>query len=300
MATTFIRCPDWLIKKVPSAFILAEMKALFDGLSLHTVCESALCPNLGECFSHHTAAFLLMGGICTRNCRFCAISKGKPSSLDPYESWNVARAVEKLRLKHVVLTSVTRDDLSDGGAAHFAKTINAIRETNPQTTVEVLIPDLRGSPNALRIIVDSCPEVINHNLETVPRLYTVVRPKANYHRSLNLLWTVKSIAGRILTKSGLMLGLGEEFNEVVTVMENLRAVECDFLTIGQYLAPSSRHHPVISYVAPKEFEEYKSLGERMGFSSVASGPFVRSSFKAAEMVAVYPYSGIPPLGMSKI
>ena len=282
-----VRRPDWLIKKAPSAFILAEMETLLDGLSLHTVCESALCPNLGECFSRYTATFLLMGDICTRNCRFCAITKGEPSSLDPDEPWNVARAVGKLRLKHVVLTSVTRDDLPDGGAAYFVRTINAIRQANPQTTVEVLIPDFGGSPDALKTVVDSCPEVINHNVETVPRLYAAVRPKANYHRSLNLLRTVKSMGGRILTKSGLMLGLGEEHNEVVTVIEDLRAVGCDFLTIGQYLAPSSKHYPVIRYVTSEEFEEYKSLGERIGFSVVASAPFVRSSFRAAEMVAAF-------------
>jgi len=280
-----VKRPDWLIKKAPSAFALTEMKTLLDGLSLHTVCESALCPNLGECFSHHTATFLLMGDICTRNCRFCAIRKGKPDSLDPDEPWNVARAVGESRLKHVVLTSVTRDDLPDGGAAHFVRTINAIRQTNPQTTVEVLIPDFGGSPDALKTIIDSYPEVINHNVETVPRLYAEVRPMANYHRSLNLLRTVKSVEERILTKSGLMLGLGEEHSEVVRVMEDLHAAGCDFLTIGQYLSPSSKHYPVISYITPEEFEGYKSLGERMGFSSVASGPFVRSSFRAAEMVA---------------
>lgn len=279
------RHPEWLRKKAPSPSILAEMKALLDGLSLHTVCQSALCPNLGECFSHQTAVFLIMGDICTRNCRFCAIRKGKPSPLDPDEPWNVARAVGKLKLKHVVVTSVTRDDLPDGGAAHFARTINAIRQTNPQTTVEVLIPDFEGSPDALKTVVDSSPDVINHNVETVPRLYTEVRPKADYHRSLNLLRAVKSMDGKILTKSGLMLGLGEEHNEVVAVMGDLRAVWCDSLTIGQYLAPSSRYHPVIRYVTPQEFEEYKSLGERMGFGYVASGPFVRSSFRAAEMVA---------------
>jgi len=235
-----------------------------------------------------------MGDICTRNCRFCAIRKGKPSPLDPDEPWNVARAVDKLKLKHAVITSVTRDDLPDGGAAHFARTINAIRQANPQTTVEVLIPDFEGSPDALKTIVDNYPQVINHNVETVPRLYAEVCPKANYQRSLNLLWTVKSMEGRILTKSGLMLGLGEEHNEVVTVMEDLRAVECDFLTIGQYLGPSSKHYPVVSYVTPEEFEEYKSLGERMGFSSVASRPFVRSSFRAAEMVAV---SGRTTIGL---
>ncbi len=295
-----VRHPDWLIKKAPSAFVFAEMRTLLDGLSLHTVCESARCPNRGECFSHHTATFLLMGDICTRNCRFCAIRNGEPSSLNPAEPWSVAQAVGKLGLEHIVLTSVTRDDLPDGGAAHFARTIGAIRQANPQTTVEVLIPDFGGSPDALKTIVDSCPEVINHNVETVPRLYAAVRPRANYRRSLNLLGTVKSGGEGILTKSGLMLGLGEEHNEVVTVMEDLRAAGCDFLTIGQYLPPSSRHYPVISYVTPGEFEEYKRLGERMGFSSVASGPFVRSSFRAAEMVAASGPACAQSEGLKKI
>jgi len=224
-----------------------------------------------------------MGDICTRNCRFCAIKKGNPSPLDPDEPRNVARVVANLNLKHVVVTSVTRDDLPDGGAAHFARTINAIRQTNPQTTIEVLIPDFEGSADALQIIVDSSPEVINHNVETVPRLYAEVRPKADYHRSLSLLRAVKSMNRKILTKSGLMLGLGEEQNEVIAVMEDLRAVCCDSLTIGQYLAPSSQHHPVTRYVTPREFKQYQSLGEGIGFSSVASGPFVRSSFNALEM-----------------
>ncbi len=286
--------PDWLTKRALHPFVLTEMKTLIDGLSLHTVCESALCPNLGECFSQHTATFLLMGDICTRNCHFCAIKKGRPSPLDPDEPRNIARAVAELKLKHVVLTSVTRDDLPDGGAAHFAQTINAIRQINPKTTIEVLIPDLGGSPDALKIIIDVYPEVINHNVETVPRLYAEVRPKADYYRSLNLLRSVKFMAERILTKSGIMVGLGEKYDEVVMVMGDLRDVGCDFLTIGQYLAPSIKHHPVISYVTPEEFEEYKSLGERMSFSSVASGPFVRSSFRAAEMVAA---SGHTILGL---
>ena len=278
--------PEWLRKKAPSPSILAEMKVLLDGLSLHTVCQSALCPNLGECFSHQTATFLIMGDICTRSCRFCAIRKGRCSPLDPDEPWNVARAVSQLKLKHVVVTSVTRDDLPDGGAAHFARTINTIRQINPQTTIEVLIPDFAGSFDALKIVADSSPEVINHNVETVPRLYTEVRPEADYHRSLNLLLAVRSMDGKILTKSGLLLGLGEEHNEVISVMENLHAVGCDSLTIGQYLVPSSKHHPVMRYVTPEEFEEYKSRGERMGFGYVASAPFARSSFRAAEMVAV--------------
>jgi len=274
-----------LRKKAPSSSVLNEMRELLSGLSLHTVCESALCPNLGECFSHRTATFIIMGDICTRHCRFCAIKKGKPSPLDPDEPRNVARAVDELKLKHVVVTSVTRDDLSDGGTAHFSKTVNAIRQVNPHTTVEVLIPDYKGSLNALKTTVDSSPEVINHNVETVPRLYAEVRPEADYHRSLNLLRAVRSMDRKILTKSGLMVGLGEEHDDVVAVMKDLLAVGCGILTIGQYLAPSSKHHPVIRYVTPQEFEEYKTIGEKMGFDFVASSPFVRSSFHAAEMMA---------------
>lgn len=281
--------PGWMIKRAPSTSIIAEMSALIDGLSLHTVCQSALCPNLGECFSHQTATFLIMGNICSRNCSFCAINKGKGVALDTDEPWNVARAVSKLKLHHVVVTSVTRDDLPDGGATHFTRTINAIRQTSPQTTIEVLIPDFEGSLEALKAVVDSSPEVINHNVETVPRLYSEVRPKADYHRSLNLLRTVKFLNRNILTKSGLMVGLGEYHDEIVNVMEELSTVQCDFLTIGQYLTPSPKHHPVARYVTPQEFEEYKSLGERMGFSYVASGPFVRSSFRAVEMVASKPH-----------
>lgn len=281
--------PGWMIKEAPSESIIAEMSALINGLSLNTVCQSALCPNMGECFSHQTATFLIMGNICTRNCRFCAISKGKGVALDTDEPWNVARAVSKLKLHHVVITSVTRDDLPDGGATHFARTINAIRQASPNATIEVLIPDFQGSLEALKAVVDTSPEVIDHNVETVPRLYSEVRPKADYHRSLNLLLTAKHLNRTILTKSGLMVGLGEEHNEIVNVMEDLRKVQCDFLTVGQYLAPSPKYHPVARYVTPQEFEEYKRLGEKIGFSYVASGPFVRSSFKAAEMVASKPH-----------
>jgi len=275
--------PPFLRQRASSPTVLTEMKLLLNGLSLHTVCESAECPNQGYCFSKGTATFLAMGDICTRNCRFCAIKKGCPSSLDPNEPQNIAQAVGKLKLKHVVVTSVTRDDLPDGGATHFARVIDAIRQANPQTAIEVLIPDFQGSLGALKIIVDHFPEIINHNMETVPRLYPEVRPKADYHRSLNLLRAVKSIDGDILTKSGLMLGLGEEHSEVVAVMEDLHAVACDSLTLGQYLPPSSRHYPLTRYVAPQEFEEYQNLAERMGFRSVASGTFVRSSFNAAEL-----------------
>ena len=277
------RLPVWLRQKAPSPSILAEMKALFDGLSLHTVCESAECPNQGYCFSKGTATFLILGNICTRNCRFCAIKKGRPSPIDPNEPENVARAVSMLKLKHAIITSVTRDDLPDGGAAHFAKTIDAIRQANPQTIIEVLIPDFQGSSSALKVVINSFPEIINHNVETVPRLYPEVRPKANYQQSLELLKRVKENDQRIATKSGLMLGLGERHNEVVRVMKELRQVDCDLLTLGQYLRPSSNHHPVCRYVPPSEFEEYKSIALEIGFSGVASAPLVRSSFNAAEM-----------------
>ncbi len=287
MAIISAKHPAWLKKKAPSQSVLAEMEALLDGLSLHTVCQSALCPNLGECFSQHTATFLIMGDTCTRNCRFCAISKGRPAPLDTDEPGNVARAAAKLGLKHVVVTSITRDDLADGGATHFAITVSAIRQTSPRATIEVLIPDFGGSQEALRILVDSAPEVINHNVETIPRLYDQVRPRADYRRSLDLLRAVKAMDGNILTKSGLMLGLGEEYPEVVAVMEDLRNVGCDALTIGQYLAPSAEHHPVVRYVTPEEFGEFPRLGKRMGFGYIASGPFVRSSFRAAEMMTAF-------------
>jgi len=278
------RHPPWLRQEAPAPFLLAEMKALLDGLSLHTVCEEAHCPNQGRCFSQGTATFIILGDICTRNCRFCAVKKGHPLPLDPAEPQNVALAVSRLKLKHAVITSVTRDDLPDGGARHFARTVEAIRQANPQTTIEVLIPDFQGSLEALRIVIDSLPEVINHNLETVPRLYPEVRPKADYHRSLALLQSVKSmVKGRIVTKSGIMVGLGEEHDEVVAVLNDLRAVGCDSLTIGQYLSPSPKHYQLVRYVTPQEFGGYQSLAEEMGFSSVASGPFVRSSFNAAEM-----------------
>lgn len=286
MTTTTGKYPEWLRKKAPSQSVFIEMKKLLEGLSLHTVCQSALCPNLGECFSRHTAAFLIMGDICTRNCCFCAIQNGGPSPIDSDEPKNIAKAVRKLKLKHIVITSVTRDDLSDGGASYFAEVVDTVRQNNPQTSIEVLIPDFGGSTDAVKIVVDSSPDVINHNIETVPRLYANVRPQADYHRSLNLLLTAKSMADNILTKSGIMLGLGETRDEVVEVMEDLHTNRCDMLTIGQYLAPSSRHHPVVRYVNPEEFEEYKNLGQERGFVHVNSGPFVRSSFGAAEAFTV--------------
>jgi lipoic acid synthetase len=275
--------PSWLRKKISDPSPIFNMKSLLDGLHLHTVCESAECPNQAECFSSGTATFLILGDICTRNCRFCAIKKGHPKPLDQDEPQNLAEAVNRLQLKHVVITSVTRDDLPDGGATHFAKTIEAVKQTNPQTTIEVLIPDFQGSASALKTTADSSPEIINHNVETIPRLYPEVRPKADYHRSLELLQRVKGMNPKITTKSGLMLGLGETHDEVIEVLENLRQADCDLLTIGQYLRPSPSHHVVCRYVPPREFEEYGTTALKMGFKGVASAPLVRSSFNAAEM-----------------
>ncbi len=277
------RHPEWLRQRGLDSSILVRMKRLLDDLSLHTVCESAQCPNQARCFSQGTATFLILGDICTRNCSFCAIKKGLPFPIEPYEPQNVALAASRLKLKHVVTTSVTRDDLPDGGASHFAKTVQAIRQINPEMTIEVLIPDFQGSADALKTVINSFPEVINHNIETIPRLYPKVRPKASYHRSLHLLRTVKSLNPRITTKSGLMLGLGEKDCEVVVLMEDLRAVGCDCLTLGQYLPPSPRHYHLVRYVTPQEFEKYEDTAKEIGFSSVRSGPFVRSSFDAMEM-----------------
>jgi len=277
------RLPPWFKKKVPDPWVLASMRSLFDELSLHTICENALCPNLGDCFSNRTATFLLLGDICTRNCTFCAVKKGVPCPVDEKEPQHLAEAVEKLGLRHVVITSVTRDDLPDGGAAHFARTIARLQEKDKALTVEVLIPDLGGSLRSLKMVVDAHPDVINHNLETVPRLYPQVRPKADFQRSLRLLGQAGELDSHIVTKSGLMVGLGETRDELLQAMEELRKVNCDLLTIGQYLQPSAHHYPVVRYVPPEEFVEYESLGKAMGFCDVASVPLVRSSFNAAQL-----------------
>lgn len=259
------------------------MKPYLRDLGLHTVCESAMCPNIGQCFGKRTATFMILGDVCTRACRFCAVTKGKPEPLDPTEPGKVAQAVRGLGLRHAVITSVTRDDLPDGGASAFAATIRAIHEQAPDTIVEVLIPDFRGSLEALRTVVEAAPQIINHNLETVPRLYPTVRPQAVYERSLQLLERVKQLDPALPTKSGLMVGLGETRDEVLSVMDDLRAVGCDMLTIGQYLRPSQWHLEVAEFVTPEMFAEYRRLGESKGFKSVASGPLVRSSFNAAEV-----------------
>ncbi len=275
--------PEWLRRSAPDPAVLAKMKELLDGLQLHTVCESAHCPNQGECFARGVATFMILGDVCTRNCSFCAVEHGRPAPLDANEPEHVVEAVKKLGLRHVVVTSVTRDDLPDGGAYQFAKVIKAIRSYDPRITVEVLIPDFQGSPSALEFVVASHPAIINHNVETVTRLYPRVRPEANYERSIQLLKSVKLMEGELLTKSGLMLGLGERHREVIQVMEDLRKVNCDFLTIGQYLRPSLNHHEVVRFAPPAEFEECKNIGVAMGFRGVASAPYVRSSFQADKM-----------------
>jgi len=264
---------------------ILTMKRLLDGLGLHTICESALCPNARECFSRKTATFLILGDICTRRCTFCAVRKGLPAPVDEREPQRLLEAVERLELTYVVITSVTRDDLFDGGASQFVKTINLLHENRDDAIIEVLIPDFLGSAEALKAVVKACPQVINHNVETVPRLYLEVRPGANYNRSLELLFMVKGLDPEIVTKSGLMLGLGETKEEVMEVMSDLREANCDLLTIGQYLQPSPRHHPVVRFVSPEEFSEYRDIGKDMGFTEVASAPLVRSSFKAAELYA---------------
>ena len=264
----------------PTVYFNTE--TLLEQLHLHTVCRSAQCPNQGTCFTEGTATFLILGDVCTRDCTFCAVTHGLPKAPDQQEPDRIAQAVRVLNLKHAVITSVTRDDLPDGGALQFAETIKTVRKENPGVTIEVLVPDLMGSKDALTCILAERPEVLNHNLETVPRLYPKVRPQADYRRSLALLQSVKELHAPCFTKSGIMVGLGEQPDEVRIVMEDLRGVSCDFLTIGQYLRPSFDHHPIRRHVSQEEFEAYKQIGEEMGFKAVFSSRLVRSSFMAGD------------------
>lgn len=279
---TVKRKPEWLRIDMKKGRSLGQVTDILKKLSLNTVCEEAACPNRMECFSKKTATFMILGSQCSRNCKFCNVSHGALEEVNPHEPENVANATVELGLKHIVVTSVTRDDLADGGAEHFAKTVRAIKSKNEEIIVEVLIPDLKGKKESIKIVVDAKPEIINHNIETVPRLYKSVRPMAIYERSLDVLRQVKELDSTILTKSGIMVGLGETEEEVIETMKDLRAVDCDFLTIGQYLAPSKNHHPVIEYVTPETFEKYRVKAKELGFSFVASSPLVRSSYNAAE------------------
>ena len=276
-----LRKPTWIRQTLGDAAEVQRIKAALRANNLHTVCEEASCPNLGECFSHGTATFMIMGDICTRRCPFCDVAHGRPKPLDTDEPIKLARTIRDMRLRYVVITSVDRDDLMDGGAAHFAACIRESRNLCPELKIEVLVPDFRGRMDpALAIFKDAPPDVFNHNLETVPRLYKQARPGSDYEWSLDLLERFKGLHPEVPTKSGLMLGLGEESVEIEQVMRDLRAHQVDMLTLGQYLQPSKHHLPVARYVEPAEFERLRVLGESMGFMHVASGPMVRSSYHA--------------------
>ncbi|QHS11612.1 lipoyl synthase [Sinimarinibacterium sp. NLF-5-8] len=278
---TPLRKPSWIRAKFPGTPEVIKLKQVLRENHLHTVCEEASCPNLGECFGKGTATFMIMGDICTRRCPFCDVAHGRPNALDPNEPKHLAQTIRAMGLRYVVITSVDRDDLLDGGAAHFAACIVEARAQSPNLTIEVLVPDFRGRMDpALTIFKDHPPDVFNHNLETVPRLYKQARPGSDYEWSLDLLERFKAMHPEVPTKSGLMLGLGEEIEEIEQVMRDLRAHNVDMLTLGQYLQPSRNHLPVTRYVHPDEFERLRVLGEQMGFKHVASGPMVRSSYHA--------------------
>lgn len=284
-ATVKRRHPEWIKARMPSGEAFSETKRIVRDLGLHTVCEEAHCPNIGECWAHRTATFLLLGDVCTRNCGFCAVKHGRPLAVDPEEPKRVAEAVVALGLSHVVVTSVDRDDLPDGGAGHFARTAEAIKQRAPRCTVEVLVPDFKGDAVALRTVVHSPIDVFNHNVETVPRLYRLARPGARYGRSLELLRMAKKWRPELRTKTGLMLGLGEEDEEVLRVLNDLREAGCDILTLGQYLRPSARHLPIQRYVRPEEFDRWRQRARALGFRYVEAGPLVRSSYHTWQHVA---------------
>jgi lipoic acid synthetase len=284
--------PDWLRVKAPQWERVGNVKEILRDLALNTVCEEASCPNIGECFNAGTATFLIMGPACTRACPYCDIDfEKKPELLDSTEPTRLAEAVRRMQLNHVVITSVNRDDLPDGGASHFVHCINAVRSISPHTTIEVLIPDLCGNWNALEIILEAAPEVLNHNTETISRLYQRVRPQGNYERTVELLQRSRQISPSTYTKSGIMVGLGETDAEIRQVMQDLRAVDCDILTIGQYLQPSQKHLQVAEFISPEQFAAWKVLGEKLGFLQIISSPLTRSSYHAEqvrELMTRYP------------
>ena len=274
--------PFWLKVKAPQGKIFDQTKGLLDDLNITTVCEEASCPNIGNCWSKKHATMMIMGDICTRACSFCNVATGKPNKLDLSEPIRVAKSVARLNLNHVVITSVDRDDLYDGGADHFVATITDIRKYSPNTSIEILTPDFLKKNGALQKVINAKPDVFNHNLETVPRLYPSVRPGARYFHSLSLLAKVKEVDPNIFTKSGIMVGLGESQNEIYQVMDDMRSADIDFLTIGQYLQPTIKHHKVEKFVHPDEFDKYKKVALSKGFLLVSSSPFTRSSFHASE------------------
>jgi len=279
-----LRIPPWLRIKLPQGENFSSTAGLVADLNLNTVCQSAKCPNKWECFSKNVATFLIMGAVCTRNCAYCNITPGKPAPLELDEPDRVAEAAARLELRHVVVTSVTRDDLPDGGAAHFAATIRAVRARMPRCTVEVLIPDFQGDEAALATVLEAGPDVLNHNLETVPDLYPTIRPKANYRQSLTLLERSKRLRPETPVKSGIMVGLGEHDEQVLAVLDDLAAIGCDIVTIGQYMRPSREHPPVKRYVEPERFDQYAEEGRKRSIRHVFSAPLVRSSYNASQFV----------------
>ena len=291
MNDSYTKKPIWLKIKLSWNENYRQVKKLMSTAGLNTVCQEANCPNMRECFGNLTATFLILGKICTRDCAFCSIQKGIPLEPDPAEPAKLANAVRTFNLKYVVITSVTRDDLEDGGASVFAQTIYEIKKTNPQVMVEVLIPDFRGLRESLEIVLKAKPHVLNHNLETVKHLYPLVRKDADYHRSLEILHRAKDYSKDLTTKSGVMLGLGEKQEEIVELMNDLKKAKCDLLTIGQYLSPSTHHLPTERYYTPQEFEELRNVGLKLGFLDVHSGPLVRSSYLAHQLLSrIYPVS----------
>lgn len=293
--TTGCELPVWFRQRIVANSEVDGIVSVLNEFRINTVCESACCPNRAHCYGKGTATFMILGTVCTRDCRFCAVSGGKPRPADAGEPERICLAVRKMGLKHVVITSVSRDDLPDGGAGQFAETIHELRKLNSAVTVELLIPDFQGGEEHLRTVTDAYPDVVGHNLETVPRLYPEVRPQAVYKRSVELLMRVKSMGDGVLTKSGLMLGLGETVDEVEETFENLRSVSCDILTLGQYLRPSEKHVPVVEYISPEQFQKYRKLALFYGFKAVVSAPLVRSSYNAEEVFAQVKTAQLPHL-----
>lgn len=277
-----LRKPEWIRVKMQGGIQQNKVNALTSNLSLNTVCDEANCPNRMECYTRGTATFMILGKNCTRNCTFCNVTREKPEKVDPDEPENVAKAISKLGLKHAVITSVTRDDLEDQGANQFVRVVEEIRKATPKVTIELLIPDMQGNKDLIDIIIDSEPNILNHNVETVPELYDKVRPMAKFERSIGLLDYVKKTRPDMRTKSGIMLGLGETKEQVLRVFKRLREVDCDMLTLGQYLQPTAKHIPVVEYITPDQFNEYKEIALSMGFKRVASAPLVRSSYYAED------------------
>lgn len=276
------KIPPWLKQRV-SPLKLTGMQRFLKERNIETVCESGLCPNRGECYVRGTVTFMILNSVCTRNCKFCAVEKGSPGPLDPKEPFKISQAVKALKLKHAVITSVTRDDLSDGGASQFAEVIKEVKKNNLQTIIEILVPDFQGSYYSVKKVIEAGPHIFNHNLDTIPRLYPEIKPGSDYRKRLRVLETAKEINPGIITKSGLMLGLGEAFEEVKEVMDDLRKINCDILTLGQYLAPTLSQYPIKDFIHPETFDCYKRVAFEKGFSHVASGPWVRSSYYAEKI-----------------